>query len=259
MQILRLISAECKKVKHTPLLWMHIVIPLIGITAFLFDFTLSHSSSVSQTGGYLQVLAMVFPLLIGVICAMCIDEESQAGNFQVLFTSSNPKVLAFLGKLIFVFFLGMGAVMIAAIGYHLGIMGIFHKNPFPLKFYIIASCILIGSNLFEYVFHLFLSMRFGKSASIGMGIAEMLISAILNTDLGDKIWVVIPCTWGMRFVTTWTNFASKSALAAQRNMMASQTSAELHAGIVICIAATAACIIFACIWFSLWEGRRSED
>lgn len=259
MQILRLVSAECKKVKHTPLLWMHIVIPLIGIAAFLFDFAISHLKPVSEVCGYLQVLAMVLPLLIGVICAMCIDEELQAGKFQMLFISSNPKVLAFLGKFIFVFLLGMGAVMIAAVGYHFGLMGIFHKNPFPLKFYFIASCILIGSNLFEYVFHLFLSMRFGKSASIGMGIAELLISAILNTDLGDKIWTFIPCTWGMRFVTTWTNFASKSVLTAQRNMMASQTSAELHVGIVICIVATAVCTIFACIWFSLWEGKRSED
>jgi len=259
MQIFRLLRADCKEVKHTPLLWMHLIVTLIGITAFLFDFTLSHSNMVSKVGGYLQVLAMVFPLLIGVICAMCAEQESQAGNYQVLFTASNPKFLTFLSKSIFLFLLGFGAAMLAVIGYAVGVSRIFQKNPFTLTFYLIAAFILIGANLFEYIFHLILSLRCGKGASIGVGIAELLIAAIFNTDLGDHIWIAVPCTWGIRFVTTWTNFVSKSALSVQKEMMAAQTSAELQAGVTVCIIATALSILFACIWFSRWEGKKSED
>lgn len=259
MQILRLLSAECKKVKHTPLLWMHIIIPLIGIGTFLFIFTLSHSTPLSEVCGYLQVIALSFPLLISVVSSMSADQESQAGKFQVLLTSSNPKFLTFLSKFIFLYLLGLCAVMLAVIGYGAGLSGIFHKNPFSLSFYIIAVFILIGANLFEYVFHLLLSLRLGKGASIGVGIAEFLISAILNTDLGDRIWTFFPCTWGIRFVTTWTNFTSKSALKAVKFAMAQQTTSELHSGIMICIIATIVSIMLSSIWFSQWEGKKVEE
>jgi ABC-2 type transport system permease protein len=260
MQIVRLIHADCKKAKHTPLLWIHLAIPLIGAVSMVCYDSFSHSVySVSNVGGYLQLLAMAFPLLIGVICSLCIEQESQAGKFQVLFTSSKPKFLTLLSKFIFLVLLGFGAALLAVFCYAGGISAVLHKSLFPWTFYLTATLILMGSFLFCYIFHLFLSLRFGKGASIGVGIAELLLAAIFNTDLGDKIWVVFPCTWGIRFVTTWTNIASKSALQAAKNMMASQTEAELHAGILICIVATILSIFFASVWFSRWEGQKSED
>ena len=260
MQIVRLLSADCKKTKHTPLLWMHLAIPLIGAAAMVcYDFFSKSAYSVSNVGGYLQLLAIAFPLLIGVICSLCIEQESQAGKFQVLFTSSRPKYLAFISKFIFLLLLGFGAALLAVFCYAGGISAVLHKNLFPWSFYLTATLILTGSFLFCYIFHLFLSLRFGKGASMGVGIAELLLAAIFITDLGDKIWVAFPSTWGIRFVTTWTNFASKSALQADKYMMVSQTSAELHTGILVCIVATILSILFASVWFSHWEGQKSED
>jgi ABC-2 type transport system permease protein len=260
MQIVRLLNADCKKSKHTPLLWIHLAVPLIGAAAMVCYDSFSKSTySVSSVGGYLQLLAIVFPLLIGVICALCIEQESQAGKFQVLLTSSKPKFLAFISKFIFLVLLGSGAALLAVFCYAGGISAVLHKNLFPWSFYLTATLVLIGSFLFCYIFHLFLSLRFGKGASMGVGIAELLLAAIFNTDLGDRIWVAFPCTWGVRFVTTWTNFVSKSALQADKYMMATQTAAELHTGILICIVATVLSIIFASVWFSRWEGQKSED
>lgn len=260
MQIFRLVNADCKKAKHTPLLWIHLVVPLIGAAAMVcYDSFSKTAYSVSNVGGYLQLLALTFPLLIGVICSLCIEQESQAGKFQVLFTSSKPKCLTLFSKFIFLVLLGFGAALVAIFCYAGGISAVLHKSLFPWSFYLTAALILIGSFLFCYIFHLFLSLRFGKGASIGIGIAELLLATILNTDLGDKIWVAFPCTWGIRFVTTWTNFASKSALQAAKYMMASQTAAELHTGILICIAATILSIFVASVWFSRWEGQKSED
>ena len=36
--------------------------------------------------------------------------------------------------------------------------------------------------------HLFVSFQFGKGASIGLGIVEALLVALLLTGLGDRIW-----------------------------------------------------------------------
>ena len=260
MQIVRLLNADCKKAKHTPLLWMHLAIPLIGAAAMVLYDSYSHSAySTANVGGYLQLLAIAFPLLIGVICSMSIDQESQAGNFQVLFISSNPKHLALLSKFLFLLILGLGSALLAVFCYTAGISATLHKSLFPLSFYLTAALILTGSFVFDYMFHLFLSLRFGKGTSIGIGIAELLLAAILNTDLGVNIWVAFPCTWGIRFVTTLTNAASKSALQSTKNMMAVQTSSELNAGIFVCIVASILSVILACVWFSRWEGNKSED
>lgn len=260
MQIVRLINADCKKAKHTPLLLIHLAVPLIGAAAMVcYDSTSKTVYSVSNVGGYLQLLAIAFPLLIGVICSLCIEQESQAGKFQMLFTASKPKSLTLLSKFIFLVLLGFGAALLAVFFYAGGISAVLHKNLFSWSFYLTAALILTGSFLFCYIFHLFLSLRFGKGASIGVGIAELLLAAIFITDLGDKIWVAFPCTWGIRFVTTWTNFASKSALQSAKYMMASQTSAELHTGILVCIIATILSILAASAWFSRWEGQKSED
>ena len=260
MQIVRLINADCKKAKHTPLLWIHLAIPLIGAAAMVcYDSSSKTAYSVSNVGGYLQLLAIAFPLLIGIICSLCIEQESQAGKFQVLFTASKPKFLALLSKFLFLVMLGFGSALVAVFCYAGGISVVLHKNLFSWNFYMTATLILTGSFLFCYIFHLFLSLRFGKGASMGVGIAELLLAAIFITDLGDKIWVAFPCTWGIRFVTTWTNVASKSALQADKYMMASQTAAELHTGILICIVATILSILVAFVWFSRWEGKKLED
>lgn len=260
MQIVRLLSADCKKAKHTPLLWTHLAVPLIGAaTMVCYDAFSNSTYSVSSAAGYLQLLAIAFPLLIGVICSLCIEQESQAGKFQVLFTSSKPKFLAFISKFIFLVLLGFGATLLAVFCYAGGIFAVLHKSLFPWSFYLTAALILTGSFFFCYIFHLFLSLRFGKGASIGVGIAELLLAAIFNTDLGDQIWVAFPCTWGIRFVTTWTNLASKSALQSAKYMMASQTVAELHVGVLICVVTTILSILVASAWFSRWEGQKSED
>ncbi|MFA9462806.1 MAG: lantibiotic immunity ABC transporter MutG family permease subunit [Velocimicrobium sp.] len=260
MRIIRILNGDCKKSKHTPIVWMHLAIPLIGAIAMALYVSLSPSAyNVSNVLGYLQLVAIAFPMLIGVICSMSIEQESQAGNFQVLFISSNPKYLALLSKFLYLVIFGAGSVSLAVYCYVVGITVITHKSLFSWSFYLIAILILIGSFVFDYMFHLFLSLCFGKGASIGVGIAELLISAIFNTDLGDNIWVAFPCTWGIRFVTTWTKYASKSALQSVENMMADQTKVELNAGILICIIATVLCVVFTCIWFTHWEGKKYED
>jgi lantibiotic protection ABC transporter MutG family permease subunit len=260
MQMIRLFNADCKKAKHTPLLLIHLAVPLIGAAAMVWYDSFSCSAyRVSNVGGYLQLLAIAFPFLIGVICSMCIEQESQAGKFQVLFTSSKPKCFTLISKFDFLVLLGFGAALLAVFCYAGGIFAILHKNFFSWNFYLMVTLILIGSFLFDYMFHLFLSLRFGKGASIGVGIVELLLAAIFNTDLGDKIWVAFPCTWGIRFVTTFTNFVSNSALSVQKYMMASQTSEELQIGVRVCIVATVLSVIITSFWFSRWEGKKSED
>jgi len=260
MMLRKLLRAEWIKSKHSPLLWLHLVIPLLGAVAIILYDTISTAPyGPANVGGYLQLLAIAFPLLIGVICAFTIEGEAEAGHFQVLLTSAQPKPLAFLGKLSYLLLLGFGAALLAVFAYVAGIFVILHKMPFSWSFYLISVLILLGSFVFDYAFHLFLSLRFGKGPSIGVGITELLLAAILNTGLGTGIWIFFPCAWGARFVTAWTNYASRGALRGIQYMMAAETTGQETAAIILCAVVTVVTLCFVFLWFSRWEGTKTTD
>ncbi len=52
---------------------------------------------------------------------------------------------------------------------------------------------------FLYLLHLWISLRFGKGASISVGVAGSLVAALMLTGLGEGIWYFIPWGWGVRF------------------------------------------------------------
>lgn len=252
MRFFRLLHADHIKLRHSPLKWMHLVIPVICIAVFLSYFSYSKLSSISAVCMYLQTIASVFPLIIGVVCSMCIEQEESAGKFKELLSGSNPKVITIFSKYVIMVLLGLGALTIAVMGFDCGFYSFLHKNSFKVTFYITAVLILLGSSLFEYIFHIFLSMRIGNNASIGIGILETLISVIFMTSLGEKIWIGVPCAWGTRFINMWT-------LSAAKVSFTSKAVKQLHSGMEICIFVTAISILLASAWFNYWEGKRMQD
>lgn len=63
---------------------------------------------------YFQVLAMGFPFLIGLFCAMLAQQELSAGAFQYML-SVPERCLAFFSKLALLILFGMSAVILACI------------------------------------------------------------------------------------------------------------------------------------------------
>ena len=76
---------------------------------------------------------------------------------------------------------------------------ILKQNVLPPNFYIKIVLIIFLSQIFLYIFHLWLSIRFGSGASIGIGIFESLIAGLFITGLGDGIWQYVPCSFAVRF------------------------------------------------------------
>lgn len=250
--LFRLLRADLLKTKRTSLLLIHLLVPAVGAGLFLAYYSFSPWNPIEKASGYLQVLAIAFPTLIGLVCSMAAEQESATGNFQGMLTASTAKILAFISKLFLLLLFGFGAIFFASGAFGWGFSEILHQDTLGIRFYLIGASILFGSNLFLYVLHLFVSLRFGKGASIGLGIVESLLSALLLTGLGDGIWPFIPCGWGVRFVSLWTTHASGSRI------MPAFVS-ELRTGTWICIFAALLAFILACVWFWRWEGRKSEE
>ena len=67
------------------------------------------------------------------------------------------------------------------------------------EFWGMAALAMWMGSLPLYWIHLFLTLRFSKNLSLGFGVAEMLISALLLTGLGTGILVFFPWFMGISF------------------------------------------------------------
>ncbi|MBU3175418.1 lantibiotic immunity ABC transporter MutG family permease subunit [Clostridium estertheticum] len=246
ISLLRCIKSDFYKLRHTSIPWIHLLIPLAGAFMFLAYYRISSWDTVKKISGYLETLAIAFPLLIGIISGIVIEQEEQAGNFQTLLCNTKSKCTTYLSKLIVLLLLGTFSISLAVGVFALG----FHVLPY--LFYLKAGVALIIGNIFLYILHVFISLQFGKGASTGLGLAESLISALMLTGLGNRIWHFIPCAWGVRFcdylVVEWANYSTRAIVAV-----------DTKQGAFIMLFAVCIAFVASLFWFKKWEGRKSYE
>ena len=250
IRLKRLLKADIIKLKSTQLIWMHLYIPILGLIIFLGYYSYTPWSSFGKISAYLQVLSIVFPILIGIITSIVADQEYIAGGFQNILIGSEVKYLTFISKLILFFLLGTLSTILAIMGFYMGFSFI-ENNIFPFTMYLTVVGILIGSNVFLYILHFFLSFRFSKGVSIGVGIAESLASALFLTGMGDGRWPFVPSSWSIRFIV--------SLLMKYQNTGNMLLDPDLKLGIIASIAATFLSFLIMSLWFIGWEGKRAEE
>jgi ABC-2 type transport system permease protein len=108
--------------------------------------------------------------------------------------------------------------------------------------------------MFLYALHLYVGLRFGKGASIGLGILESLVSTLLLTGLGEDNWIYIPCAWAARFVSLWMQFGYANAAS-----LPIPADSLLEPGILACVTGTLAIMVLLGVWFRRWEGTKSLE
>lgn len=247
--LFNLIRADFQKIRHTSIVWIHILVPILISTMFAAYYTFSASAinNVSKVELYLQVLSMGFPLIIGIICAMAVEQEADAGNFQELLMAGH-KLLSFFSKICMLILMGLGSLIIAIGILGLGLEFFAHKSTFSAIFYGKVTLILFICEIFLYLLHSLCSFRFGSGASIGLGITESLITALMMTGLGDRIWKWIPCSWGSRIPDYYIELnIDKGKQLFLMN--------EFQSGLYICLSATILLFIISLLWYNYFEGR----
>lgn len=246
---LRTMRSEWIKLRRQPVLLLHLVLPLAAIGIFLGYFACTPYAQAAKVVSYFQALAAAFPTFIGIVCSMSVDQEAAAGHFQHLLTQPS-RVMPLAGKLAGLLVPGFASTMLAAAGFGAGFIFLLREPVLDLGFYFQSGFMLFGCCLFLYALHVFVSLRFGKVASIGLGIAESLTGALLLTGLGDGIWGYFPCAWASRMVTLWAHGNLTEAMVPDPH---------LATAILCCAVGTAAILILLGCWFRRWEGKTSFD
>ena len=117
------------------------------------------------------------------------------------------------------------------------------------SFYWIAVGIMLGGNLLLYILHLFLAMRFNKGVTIGLGIAESLLSAVLMTGLGDGVWIYVPAVWANR-MAGYVMFAYSTVTGP---------AVDSCRAVALCSIVTLISLLAFMIWAKGWDGVCGEE
>ena len=249
--LLRLMRSELLRMRRTALLAVHLIVPGAGAAVFLWYFSISGWDSTAKAQAYLQVVACVWPFLCGIVCGMSEEMEADIG-WQNFFMLPGRRFQALLAKWWTLMLMGLGACLMAVMGFALVYRHFPGGTVYSLTVYLEAALVIWLGQAAVYLLHLVLALELGKSASIGVGIAGTLLAFLMLTGLGDGIWMVFPWAQSCRIGSYLLFYTQKENQGMELNPA---IAGELGICLAVWIAVTAA----AFWWFSHYEGRRSQE
>ena len=248
VSIFRYMQADYMKLKSTSFYWIHICIPIIGLTLFFLYYSNSALNSESKVILYFDALSMAFPALIGIVCSIVIEQEFMAGRFKEMLSTEFGKGKSLISKVLILLFSGFLSLVLAIGGFVAVFQFILKQNTMPLSFYIYETLIIFGCQISIYLIHLCISIFLGKGPSIGIGIIESLCAALMITGLGDGRWQVIPCAWSVRFSQYYLEIYKNSGRVLNQ-------LGEVSVGVKFSIVITIIISISFAVSYNFFEGR----
>lgn len=236
-------KADFLKIKRTSLCAVHLIVPVVMAGAFLLYYNVSPWDDYNRIQAFFQIMGMGYPFLIGVFCAIIAEQESLAGGYQAML-SVTDRITAFSSKLMLLVLMGVFSVVFTSVMFGTGFFWGMHRQAVRYSFYWAGAGVMVGGNLFLYILHLFLAIRFNKGVTIGAGIAESLLSALCLTGLGDGIWIYIPAAWANRMV----GYMMYGYIEAR------EAATDIRKAVVICGIVTAAALVAYEAWACRWDG-----
>ena len=244
--IIRCFQAEWLKSRHTPLLLVHVLFPLIGAGVFAGYFHISGWSEMTNVTTFLEVLAIIFPFVIGIVVGMIVELENGAGHFQLILGTIRSRIAVYIGKLVYLIVLATFATILCIF-----LFAVLY-SVMPFSFYIKPLIMLILSVIPLYLISIPVGFSLGKSVSMGIGIVGSLLSALLVTGLGDFIWKFLPWGWGVRFM-------DYCVLRYVNEGQFHSNLPEFQLGFILMLFFTVVLFIISLVWFQRWEGAKENE
>lgn len=245
--MIRIIRSEFYRIRHTSLIWIHLIVPIFYTIMYLFlakTTGLKNYPKEDIIKTFLALLSVGFPIIIGAITAKTSGLEMSAGNFKVFLTATISRTKAYISKLIVLLIGGIFATIIAIF-----LFALLFQNQNILDYLIETILIFVGT-IGIYIINLWVSIAIGPGASIGLGFVGALLAGLSLTGLGDRIWYYIPYTWPSRLSLTYmiTNDINMT-LMKERFIKWS----------IIAITVIIILLILSLVWFNRWDGKAYTD
>jgi len=241
------LKAEFFKIRHTFLIPIHILVPVISGIVFL---VWTRTSARLQFLVYTEAIGIAFPVLASVICAGDVETELP-GHFQGFLMKPGKREGAFLAKWMCLQIMAFLAVMGAMLFYAAGNALVLGNKEISAGVFFKTGMIVWAGSLPLYLEHLFLNLRFSRAVSLAVSMGQFLISALFLTGIGEGKWQYVPCSWSSRGAVLY--------LTEQFNRRIEGRFPVEKGNIFTCILlGTVLCAIIL-VWFHFYEGRQDNE
>lgn len=231
---------------------LHIFGAVFPGVIFLLYYTVTHWDLRSQITGFVETIGIVFPMVAGIVCAKSVELE-QSGHFQTFFGVSAHRGHAFLAKWMSLQGLVFAAVFSAVGIFAAGEIFFLSNTSISIFAYLVMAFLLWAGSIPLYAEHLFLSLRFSGTVSMGVSALETLIAALFVSKLGDGIWMFIPASFSARGSMMYVTDIYCHGISGW------YTAVQLRQMTVMCgLIGFAICAIII-VWFHFFEGRGYGD
>lgn len=237
--------------KHTFLYPLHIAVPVIGSILFLLYYHVSDWDEMMQISGFIQVIGIALPFVIALICAGNVSLEEE-NHFQPFLGTSVCKWHTLFAKWMVLEALALLSIIASVCMFACGYHWILGKEALSSQIYGLLILFLWLGSIPLYLEHLFLNFTYSKAASLGAGVAQLLLSALFLTGLGDGKWQFFPSTWSVRWtsliLTVIVNDGASDFLIGKVKTYA-----------MICLLITVVIYVIIRMWFYFYEGRQCDE
>lgn len=238
-----MVNSELIKLKHTAFKAIHFFMPLIGALLFVLYFIIyKNVDDFKKLQMILELTATIFPLLISVIVSLNITLEEKASNFQTLLAVPNRKKI-FLSKLVTLYGMGMLALFSLFFFFTVGVFFFGLSETINFTKLILSVCGIAIFNLIIYIWHLFISLKFGFGVSLFCGVFESMQCILYSNIELTGIWRYIPFAWTINWIQDIT-----------KNRLTNHTIEWVFIVVLTIIG-----LFLTIIWFSNWEGRKNYE
>ncbi|QHI72251.1 lantibiotic immunity ABC transporter MutG family permease subunit [Aminipila terrae] len=245
------IQSSFYKVLHSRILWLHIIVPVLGISVFGGYFSYSPWGENDKIFGFIQAVIVAFPLMIAIAVSMLDEQEANAGNYHGILAAPYSKIISHIGNFIAISVLGLCASIFTVFGFGI----IFHLmgyTAYPITLFLKLSLLVFALNFGVYIIQYMISFAFGKGISLGFGIMGTLLSCLLYYGLADGFWQYIPFGWGIR-ISAYYLFKVTNPQAFNTVML------DYRAGSLTMIIMTVVFMVCFVIWSKNWQGQRYKS
>ncbi|WP_455543368.1 lantibiotic immunity ABC transporter MutG family permease subunit [Intestinibacter sp.] len=247
MYFMKALRVEHIKSKRTMLNVIPLALSIIVAICILFICRTSNKDEiVSNSMHYwINISAMVVPLLVGILAGIMGEQEQEAGNYQVIRKSVYKGQNCF-SKCIYLLSILAFFVLFSVVLLYIGIWCIYNPDNFTVFLFLKTAFIFLVGSIFLVPFQLWSGFYFNIGASIGFGIFGTIFVAYISSFpmIEEKIWRFIPWTWSVK---TTSIFFENNNLCVQ--------GVNLPLDLMIQLLSSALLFVGMMLWFKKWEGK----
>jgi ABC-2 type transport system permease protein len=243
MTIIREFSSNFIKIKRTPIILLHLLLPFVVTTLFLVYYVFAGYHIIPDIRLFFVILQICYPIFVSIVVPILINLDRDINNIQNALGLVESRKSVYLGKLFFLMFLFAISIILYELWFYVGVNLILDISIIHLGSYLAVFHIFLFSNLFLYLLHILIAFKFGSSISVLTGISGTILAGFFENAIGDKIWPIIPWEWGVRFLKIYFYSSSQS----------------FYPGFICLIIVTSIILVLSTLWYSRWEGKVLQE